>query len=138
MFFKSLRFIIAGIVAVCADLTQLVLFPFFGEGIFSLLNDILDFFVAGVMVSLLGFHWVFLPSMFGEMVPGANLMPLWTGAVFIVGLGQHTTSAPGQAQGTQPLNNIGAPFFTQPIPVTGNGQPALPSGLQSSSEHRTA
>jgi hypothetical protein len=30
---------------------------------------------------LLGFHWVLLPSLFVEVIPGLDLFPTWTGCV---------------------------------------------------------
>ncbi len=44
-------------------------FPLFGEGALSPANDVLDFAVAAVLVSLLGWHWEFLPSFFAELIP---------------------------------------------------------------------
>jgi hypothetical protein len=37
--------------------------------------------MAGVLSYLLGWHWEFLPSFLVELVPGADLVPLWTLAV---------------------------------------------------------
>jgi hypothetical protein len=34
-----------------------------------------------VLVYLLGWHWEFLPSFFGKLVPGVDLVPFWTMAV---------------------------------------------------------
>jgi hypothetical protein len=36
------------------------------------------------MVYLLGWQWEFLPSFFGKLVPGVDLAPFWTLAVFNV------------------------------------------------------
>ena len=33
------------------------------------------------MIQLLGWHWEFLPSFLGKLVPGFDLVPLWTIAV---------------------------------------------------------
>jgi len=33
------------------------------------------------MLSLLGWHWEFLPSFLAKLVPGVDLVPLWTLAV---------------------------------------------------------
>ncbi len=41
----------------------------------------LDFAVAAVLVRLLGWHWEFLPAFLAELVPGVDLVPLWTLAV---------------------------------------------------------
>ena len=31
---------------------------------------------------MIGWHWAFLPSFFVELVPGLDLVPTWTAAVF--------------------------------------------------------
>jgi hypothetical protein len=71
----------AMILAILADALQLVVFPFFIEGAASPADDILDFGVAAVMAYLLGWHWEFLPSFLGKLVPGVDLVPMWTLAV---------------------------------------------------------
>jgi hypothetical protein len=71
-------------VALVADALQIALFPAFGEGFMSPLNDLLDFTVAAILVYLLGFHLAFLPSLIAEEVPMLNLAPTWTVAVLIV------------------------------------------------------
>src|SRR5437762_11617582 len=116
--FKSLRLIIAGCVAVIADMLQWVLIPFgTPAGFLDPVNDILDLFVAGIMVSLLGFHWVFLPSAIGKLVPVADMMPFWTGAVFIVGMGQMGQLNPNmQNAAGQPMTAVAYnPMLIQPV-----------------------
>ncbi len=71
-------------IAVMADALQIGLFPLFGEGAFSPLNDALDFAVAWLMIRLLGWHWAFVPSFIAELVPGLDLVPTWTLAVLMV------------------------------------------------------
>lgn len=71
----------AMIVAIVADLLQLVLFPLFVEGAMSPADDVLDLGVAGVLSYLLGWHWEFLPSFLVKLVPGVDLVPCWTLAV---------------------------------------------------------
>ena len=80
----KLNLIIAGILAVLADLLQVALFPIMLEGAFSPLDDMVDFVVAAAMTGLLGWHWVFLPTAVGKLVPGMDMAPLWTVAVFWV------------------------------------------------------
>ena len=36
------------------------------------------------MIHLLGWHWEFLPSFFAKLMPGVDLVPFWTLAVFNV------------------------------------------------------
>jgi hypothetical protein len=72
------------ILAIIADALQIVVFPLFVEGALSPADDILDFGVAAVLVNLLGWHWEFLPSFLAKLVPGVDLVPLWTMAVLNV------------------------------------------------------
>ncbi len=69
------------LLAVAADALQVIVFPLFLEGALSPLDDVLDFAVAAALVNLLGWHWEFLPSFLGKLVPGADLVPFWTMAV---------------------------------------------------------
>jgi hypothetical protein len=67
--------------AIFADTFQIVFSPLFFEGVASPADDILDLCMAGVLSYLLGWHWEFLPSFLAKMVPGVDLVPLWTLAV---------------------------------------------------------
>jgi hypothetical protein len=69
------------VVAVLADALQLILLPLFVEGAASPADDMLDLGVGAVMFGLLGWHWEFLPSFAAKLVPGVDLVPLWTLAV---------------------------------------------------------
>ncbi|MFY9910176.1 MAG: hypothetical protein WCF22_01290 [Candidatus Sulfotelmatobacter sp.] len=75
------RFRTAMVLAIAADALQLIVFPFFMEGAVSPADDLLDFGIAAAMVHLLGWHWEFLPSILGKLVPGVDLVPFWTLAV---------------------------------------------------------
>jgi hypothetical protein len=74
----------AWLVAVVADSLQLVAWPLFGEGALSVADAALDSFVAVVLTRLLGWHWAFLPTFVVELIPGLDLFPTWTAAVFFV------------------------------------------------------
>jgi hypothetical protein len=80
----------ARVLAVAADALQIFLFPLFGEGFASPVNDLLDMGVALALVRLVGFHWVFLPSIVAEAVPGLDLAPTWTAAVLFATAGSGT------------------------------------------------
>lgn len=67
--------------AIAADLLQIAVFPMFIEGAASPADDLLDLGVAGVLSSLLGWHWEFAPSFLAKLVPGVDFVPLWTLAV---------------------------------------------------------
>lgn len=69
------------LVAILADALQVVVFPTFAAGALSPADDLLDLAVAGLMTHLLGWHWEFLPSFLVKLVPGVDLVPLWTLAI---------------------------------------------------------
>jgi hypothetical protein len=78
---QIMRFRIALIVAIAADALQFILLPMFVEGAVSPADDVLDVGVAATLFYLLGWHWEFLPSFAAKLVPGVDLVPLWTLAV---------------------------------------------------------
>ena len=56
--------------------------PLFAEGGLSPLDTGLDVIVGAILIKLLGWHWAFLPTFAAELVPGLDLFPTWTAAVF--------------------------------------------------------
>ncbi len=86
-YFKSLKepeHRLAWAVAIAADVLQIAAFPFFVEGGVSPADSLLDLIVAFVMIRLLGWHWAFLPTAAAKLIPGADLFPTWTTAVWFV------------------------------------------------------
>ncbi len=86
-YFKSLKDPeqrLAWMVAIAADVLQMVAFPLFVEGGISPADSALDLIVAVVTIRLLGWHWAFLPSAAAKLIPGADLFPTWTTAVWYV------------------------------------------------------
>jgi|SRR5262245_1045105 hypothetical protein len=81
---KSPQHRLAWLVAIVADALQIVAFPFFAEGGVSPADTVLDLAVATILTKILGWHWAFLPSLVAELVPGLDLFPTWTAAVFFV------------------------------------------------------
>ncbi|HXB98965.1 MAG TPA: hypothetical protein VNU74_01115 [Terriglobales bacterium] len=75
---------IAWAVAIAADALQIAAFPLFVEGGISPADSALDLIVAFVMIRLLGWHWAFLPTAAAKLIPGADLFPTWTTAVWFV------------------------------------------------------
>ena len=71
----------AMILAIVADVLQMVVFPLFVEGAASPADDVLDLGIGGALTYLLGWHWEFLPSFLAKLVPGVDLVPFWTLAV---------------------------------------------------------
>ena len=72
---------IAMVLAIIADVLQIVAFPLFAVGAESPADDILDLGMGAVLTYLLGWHWEFLPSFVAKLVPGVDLVPFWTLAV---------------------------------------------------------
>ena len=75
------RFRLALVVAVIADILQIVGFPLFAEGAFSPVDDVVDGALAVAMTGLLGWHWEFMPTFAAKLIPGVDLVPFWTLAV---------------------------------------------------------
>lgn len=88
----ELRF--AWIVALAADAVQIAVFPLFAAGAVSPADTALDVLVAAVLIRLLGWHWAFLPTLAAELLPGFDLFPTWTAAVFFVTRNQVKTGEP--------------------------------------------
>jgi hypothetical protein len=78
------RFRIAMLLAILADALQIAIFSLFVEGAESPADDVLDFGVGAALAYLLGWHWEFLPSFLGKLVPGVDLVPFWSLAVLNV------------------------------------------------------
>ena len=75
------KFRLALLLAVLADALQLAIIPIFIEGAESPAADIVDLVMAGVLYFLLGWHWEFLPSFAAKLIPGMDLVPMWSLAV---------------------------------------------------------
>lgn len=71
----------AMLLAIAADAVQLIFLPLFVEGAGSPGDDVLDVALAALFTFMLGWHWEFLPSFLGKLVPGVDLVPCWTLAV---------------------------------------------------------
>src|SRR5262245_3089277 len=111
------RVLAARILAVVADAVQLGLMPLFVEGAASPAHDVLDAIVAVAMITLLGWHWAFVPTLVAEMIPFADLFPTWTGAVLFVTRGSGavpitTTATP--IEGTPPAAALPSPRADEP------------------------
>jgi hypothetical protein len=74
----------AWFVAIMADAIQIVGLPLFVAGGLSPFDTVLDLATAAILSRILGWHWAFLPTFAVEMVPGLDLFPTWTAAVFFV------------------------------------------------------
>lgn len=79
---------IAWIVALVADAVQWLAMPLFVPGAASPFDAALEAVVSLVLFRLLGWHPALLPALLGELIPGVDLVPSWTIAVFIVTRGK--------------------------------------------------
>jgi hypothetical protein len=104
---RATRVRAARLIAMAADVLQIAVFPMFVGGAASPIDDVLDVVVAGAVTWLVGWHWSFLPSFVAELVPGLDLVPTWTAAVFFA----------TRARGPLPPPS-GAPTF-RPAPPAG-------------------
>ena len=95
---SATRIRIARVIAVLADAIQLGLFPAFGVGALSIVNDGLDVAVGLVLMFLVGWHFAFLPTFVAELIPGLDLIPTWTVAVWFV-TRHRTIDRPGPGGG---------------------------------------
>ena len=82
------RIIAAFAVAIMADAIQFPATAAAVTGVFAVPSEAADFFldcvVAVITSALLGFHWMLLPTMLVEAIPGLDLLPTWTGCVALV------------------------------------------------------
>ena len=74
---------IAWIVALVADAVQWVAMPLFMAGGASPFDLALEAIVSLALFRLLGWHPALLPALLSELIPGVDLVPAWTIAVFI-------------------------------------------------------
>ena len=82
--FSSREYRLAWSIAVVADAIQILGLPLFAPGVISPADTALDLAVAALLARLLGWHWALLPSFVAELVPGLDLFPTWTAAVFFM------------------------------------------------------
>ncbi len=92
---------LAWAVAIAADALQIIAFPLFAEGALSPADSVLDLVVAIIMFRLLGWHWAFLPSAAAKLIPGADLFPTWTAAVWFA-TRERLHPGPSETEITQP------------------------------------
>lgn len=97
------RFRAALLVAIIADIVQIVGFPLFAEGAISPVDDVLDAALAVAMTGLLGWHWEFMPSFAAKLIPGVDLVPFWTLAVANVYRKWKRVQPPGDVIDVEPV-----------------------------------
>ena len=75
-------------VAAAADVIQIALFPFFVQGVFSPIDDIVDVVVCVILYYLIGWHIALIPTFLVKELPFADLAPTWTLAIAIATWGK--------------------------------------------------
>src|SRR5213593_4359569 len=68
------------VIAVAADVLQWCFGPFGWAGA----DEVIDVVAMLLMIGLLGFHPLLLPTAFMEFLPVVDMLPTWTGCVLIV------------------------------------------------------
>lgn len=79
---------LAWAIALAADALQWVFLPLFWAGAATPFDDVLDVAIGVVLWRLLGWHWALLPTLIAELIPGLDLVPTWTAAVWLATRGQ--------------------------------------------------
>jgi hypothetical protein len=120
------RVIAAFAIAIIADLIQLPLTAAEATGLGLIPGEFADFFVdcfvMGATTVLLGFHWMLLPSLFVEVIPGLDLIPTWTGCVaFVVWRRKKEQAAPSVVD-VQAMKIASTP---PPLPTVQTSPPPL-------------
>src|SRR4051812_42559352 len=72
------RIWLAFAVAIISDGLQVVCAPCPG------VDQVIDLAAMLLMTMLVGFHPLFLPTFFAELIPGVDMVPTWTGCIAIV------------------------------------------------------
>ena len=74
------RILCALAIAVGADALQILLIPF----AWTFAQSFVDIVAMGLVMLVLGFHPMLLPTFIIELIPGVDLIPTWTGCVLAV------------------------------------------------------
>jgi hypothetical protein len=94
------RILAAFAIAIMADAIQIPMTAATATGIFAAPGELTDFMMDCVVMvatsALLGFHWLLLPTMFIEVIPGLDMLPTWTACVALV-VRERRKEQPGKA-----------------------------------------
>ncbi|MCE1228313.1 MAG: hypothetical protein LWX11_02310 [Firmicutes bacterium] len=99
------RLKIAWAVAVAVDLLQVGLMPVTGS-LITWVDAPLDIVTMIVLWRLLGWHWALLPSLLVELLPYAELVPTWSGAVFLIQQSRKGEMSAPPEPGERPIKDV--------------------------------
>jgi hypothetical protein len=74
------RIVLALVIAAAADVTQIALLPF----TWTFAQAAVDVVAMVLVLPVLGFHLLLLPTFVIEFLPGVDMLPTWTGCVVAV------------------------------------------------------
>ena len=126
---------LAWAIALLADGMQIVLWPVFFAGAVSPVDDALDVGVSVAMFAILGFHPALLPAFALKLLPGIDLAPTWTIAVWAATRGRPDATLPGASAEAAPspghaptssMAEVVADDAASSAPPTTPGSRALP------------
>ncbi len=117
---------LAWALALLADGVQIVLWPAFFAGAVSPIDDVLDVGVSIAMFALLGFHLALLPAFALKLVPGVDLVPTWTLAVWAATRGRTDAAAVKPAAATSSVAEVVADDAASSAPPSSPDSRALP------------
>jgi hypothetical protein len=129
------RIIGAFAIAIIADLIQFPITAVEATGLFTIPGELADFvldcFVMGATTVLLGFHWMLLPSLLVELVPGLDLIPTWTGCVaFVVWQRKKQQARASPLRATVDVQEMKTIRESPPLPGASDLTPPKLPGLQ--------
>jgi hypothetical protein len=112
------RILAAFAIAVMADVVQILLGPLG----WTFADEITDVIAMGLIIWLLGFHPLLLPTFIIELVPLIDMLPTWTGCVAAVVMVRRNASRPGVPSSPEEPGVSGGPIYSE----TGEPQPPPP------------
>jgi hypothetical protein len=113
------------VLAIAADAIQVAFFPLFGEGVLSPLDDCLDVAMFLILVKVLGWHTILLPTMAAELIPLVDACPTWTLSVLIIAWGKRTTRS--QPPQSKHLNGLTSAPPSGPMSMAALHEPHRPT-----------
>ena len=95
------RIVFALAIAVAADALQFFLGPLG----WVIVDSLIDVIAMVLMIILLGFHLLLLPTFVVELIPGVDMLPTWTACVVAVVVLRKRQQRAGPETGAPPIVN---------------------------------